>query len=292
MWLKSLMRNKYRYISWIIGFILFVGPFAIIMRIYYYLAGILREPDLHMACFRMPIDWIFSGRIYYIFSYPEMFLFIFAVLITSLILGPVFCGWLCPVGAFSEAISRIIPLPNKYRIQIKDPKITRAIRYGFLTGFIMISILILLGFSGRFTAICCWYCASLVLQQIINGIINPIELEYWFSGSIIVLIFWLIIGGIFTVGGRGWCLFFCPLGALSGIIHKIGSKLGFYRTIRIEGKCINCGKCISVCPMQAIDSNFSIERTLCINCKECISRCPNKLYKMIWRSKNASSKIN
>ncbi|MEM1573053.1 MAG: 4Fe-4S binding protein [Candidatus Methanomethylicaceae archaeon] len=284
MWIKTIFNkialNKWRYICWIIGFVMFVAPFALLTRLIYFLIGNIAEPDLHSICFRMPFDWIFSGRFFYIFQYPVMFGTIIIAIIIALFFGPLFCGWICPIGSISEALSRIIPLPNRFRIQIKDTNITKSLRYGFLTGWIIVSLLIGLGYAGV-SSICCRYCAVSVLQDdIIKFLLG--ELVYWNSGSLIVLIFWLIIGGIFTIGGRGWCILFCPLGAVSGIVHSIGARLGFYRTIRTNKKCNNCNKCIEVCPMWAIDDdNKSIARTLCINCYECIKRCPNGVFSMV-----------
>ncbi|MDW7970256.1 MAG: 4Fe-4S binding protein [Nitrososphaerota archaeon] len=280
---KKLSINKWRYIFWIIGLIMFVAPFALLTRLIYFTIGNIYPPDLHGICFRMPFEWIFSGRIFYLFQYPIMFGTVILALIIAFVLGPIFCGWLCPVGAVSEALSKIIPFP--YRLRIKDTSITRSLRYGFLAGWIVISLLIGLGYIG-ISSICCRYCASSVLQSLVDAISSSTVL-YWHSGSIIVLIFWLIIGGVFTVGGRAWCIMFCPLGAMSGLFHSLGAKLGFYRTIRRNNvKCNNCDICMKVCPMWAIDSNKSIDRTLCINCKECVKRCPNNAFTMVWREIN------
>ncbi len=132
-------------------------------------------------------------------------------------------------------------------------------------------------------SICCRYCASSVLQNLIDGLFGNISaLDYWYTGSIMVLIFWLLVGDIFTFGGRGWCVPFCPLGTVSGFIHAVGAKIGFYRTVKNEKDCKNFGSCSEVCPMWAIGSDNSIERTLCINCKECVNRCPSHAFGMRW----------
>ncbi|MEM3364853.1 MAG: 4Fe-4S binding protein [Candidatus Methanomethyliaceae archaeon] len=277
---QALFKNKYRYLSWIIGFFIFVGPFALLTRLVYFAIGNISTPDLHTICMRMPLDWVFSGRLYNLLGQPVMTGFTVTVLITALLAGPVFCGWLCPVGAVSEALSRAVPLPKKFRFHVKDPSIARSLRFGFLTGFILVSILVGLGYT-YVGSICCRYCPASVLQNLADGLFgNALAIEYWHTGSILVLIFWLLVGGIFTFGGRGWCILFCPLGAVSGLIHAIGAKLGFYRTVKNKGACKNCGSCSDVCPMWAIGSD--IERTLCINCKECVNRCPSRAFGMVW----------
>ena len=274
---KVISKNKLRYLSLFAGFFLFVAPFALLTRLVYFLLGNVAEPDLHTICLRMPIDWIFGGKFYMIFG-SVMAGFVILVLILSLFVGPLFCGWLCPVGAVSEGISRLIPIPNRFRIFVKDTKVTMGLRYGFLAGFVAISMLV--GYkiiaSTDISTICCRYCTSSVLQNIAIGVFGNITaVEYWHTGAILSLTAWLIIGGIFMVGGRGWCLFFCPLGALSGLIHKAGAKLGFYRMRFDSTKCKDCKTCKTVCPTWAINDNHSIETSLCINCKECSNLCPS-----------------
>lgn len=44
-----------------------------------------------------------------------------------------------------------------------------------------------------------------------------------------------------------------------------------------EDKCMHCGMCAKLCPMNAIShENFMTDMDLCINCMRCISICPKK----------------
>ena len=46
----------------------------------------------------------------------------------------------------------------------------------------------------------------------------------------------------------------------------------------IKGKCIGCGTCVAVCPVEAInydeDGNASINKEICIKCGGCRGVCP------------------
>jgi polyferredoxin len=42
----------------------------------------------------MPLDWVFSGRIYNLLGSPVMTGFTIIVLLIALFAGPLFCGWL------------------------------------------------------------------------------------------------------------------------------------------------------------------------------------------------------
>jgi len=283
------MLNKWRYLSFIAGFFLFVAPFAFLVRATLYALGKIQEPTLHVFCFRMPIDWIFGGRYSSLLGSSVATMFIVVILASAFLFGPIFCGWLCPVGSISESASRAIPLPNKFRLRIKDTGITSGLRYGFFVGFIAIAVLVgyKLAASEDLSSICCRYCTSSVLQNLSSGLFgNFLAIEYWHTGSIIVLISWLLIGGVFMQGGRGWCLFFCPLGALSNVLHKAGARLGFYRIEHSKSKCASCNLCSKVCPTWAIRGDKTIERTLCISCKECVNLCPNGCYSIRRGSSN------
>lgn len=287
---ETLIRNRWRYISFVVGFFLFVAPFALFTRAVYLIVGNTAQPTLHSVCFRMPIDWIFGGRFYAIFgSSWFMAAFVFGVIISSIFLGAAFCGWLCPVGAVSEAISRAAPIPKKFRLRIRDTKLTVSMRYGFLVGFIIVAALV--GYklaANQLGSVCCRYCSSAVLQNFASALFGDLSaIEYWQSGAIISLLFWLVVGGLFMSGGRGWCLFFCPLGAVSGLAHKVGARLGFYRIERKTESCNGCNKCKDICPMWAIKEDHNVERTLCVNCKECVHACD--AYKLIRGRKVADS---
>ena len=204
---KVLKDNKYRYVAMVAGFFLFVAPFAFFTNFVYDLIGNAAEPTLHTLCLRMPVDWLFGNRIFSLIGSVAAY-FIVGVLILALVASPLFCGWLCPVGAVSEGVSRAVPLPAKYRFNIKDPKVTRGLRFGFFAGFILVAAVA--GYKiveGAVSSICCRYCSSAVLQNIAYGATGNFgALEYWQSGSILSAGFWLLIGGVLFTGGRGWCL--------------------------------------------------------------------------------------
>ncbi len=274
-----LAMNRWRYLAFVAGFFLFVAPFALASRAIYYLTGNLAEATLHTICLRMPIDWFFGGRLYSLLGSPVMTGFVAAAILITLIFGPLFCGWLCPVGAVSESISRAIPVPGRFRLRM-SPALATSIRYGFFAGFVLLAVLVGFKLAGpQIGGVCCRYCASSVLQNLSYALVGDLSgIAYWHTGSILVLVGWLLIGGLLTAGGRGWCLFFCPLGALSGIMHSLGARLGLYRIRHAREKCSGCGSCKNLCPMWAIGEGGSVNKALCISCKECVNACPNRAY--------------
>jgi uncharacterized Fe-S center protein len=59
------------------------------------------------------------------------------------------------------------------------------------------------------------------------------------------------------------------------------------RPLNVEGRCIGCGKCMVVCPRQAIsleDGRGVIDRDQCIGCFECMTVCPEHAIDIDWET--------
>lgn len=275
--LQAVRRHKWRYLAFIGGFALFVYPSALLIRAAFFLQGSPAMADLHKACFRMPFDWIASGNLATFNGRLFLIIFLGGVVGTAFLFGPLFCGWLCPVGSSTELLSK--PVPRKFQINLTRKINPSALRYGFLGSFALVSVLAAFAPSLGLASICCRYCASSQLQGLVNGIVSPGSLNYWHSGGIMVIGAWLLVGGVFWKGGRGWCLYGCPLGAVSNALHAIGSRLPFtYKLKHDLATCTRCGKCEAVCPSWAInteDKSLKINRSMCTACLECTKACQN-----------------
>ena len=74
---------------------------------------------------------------------------------------------------------------------------------------------------------------------------------------------------------RAFCKYLCP-------ITVFLKPMSYFSLIRItcdKEKCVNCGKCRAVCPMQVdmTDNRRSrLNGTECILCQECVKSCPKK----------------
>ena len=71
------------------------------------------------------------------------------------------------------------------------------------------------------------------------------------------------------IAPRAWCSF-CPMGTLQRAMG--GSR---YQLKVDADKCIDCGKCQKVCPMQ-LPVNEIREKPDCIKCGRCIEACPKE----------------
>ncbi len=277
---QALKRHKWRYIAFLGGFAFFVYPSALLIRATFFLQGSTAMPDLHKTCFRMPFDWIFSGNFANFDGRLLTVGFIGATLGVSLLFGPLFCGWLCPVGSSTELASKT--MPRKAKINLLHKINPAALRYGFLGSFALVSALAVFAPATGLASICCRYCASSQLQTVANAIFFPGSWNYVHSGAIMVFGGWLLIGGVFWQGGRGWCLYGCPLGAVSNALHTIGSRLPFtYKVKHDSTNCTGCNECEKACPSWSItqnEKNVNINRSTCTACLECVKACNQGCY--------------
>ena len=101
------------------------------------------------------------------------------------------------------------------------------------------------------------------------------------------IMFWLFLAGntLYYIAGialafafkdnRAFCKYLCP-------ITVFLKPMSFFSLLRVhcdEDKCIHCGKCLRVCPMNVEVNKESRKRkngTECILCYECTKVCPTK----------------
>lgn len=255
-----------RGVWYLFGIILFYAPFALYEKV---LGKLIHNEgsssDIHSICLRIPLLNLFTGKGIEFMSVVFISVVLFFVL--TFLFGAFYCGRLCAAGAFPEYLSRLVP----ERFKINWYKIINPIpiRYGFLAGYLITPFL-----AG---SIACAFCNLSFLQRLMNG-------GFWgnfgllSSTTIITGFLWLFVFGIFTKGGRGYCNFMCPVGAVQGIVQSISSRFGFTFKLRLsKEKCVSCAACVKTCPMGSLkkkDGKISYEILNCITCRQCEATCP------------------
>ncbi|MCU0630446.1 MAG: 4Fe-4S binding protein [Methanoregulaceae archaeon] len=164
---------------------------------------------------------------------------ILVVLAISLLVGRVFCGHICPVGAVQELAS-FIPLK---KIDIRDTRIPEIIR---LTVFIAVVaggvyLIDLMKYTGAYDFF------SLALTA-----------GFFIFAALLLLSVFLY---------RPVCRFLCPYGVLFSLL----SYFSRYRLNRTSA-CINCRKCERVCPVHVAGAGVS--KRECYLCGRCTETCP------------------
>jgi polyferredoxin len=209
----------------------------------------------------MPITQLFSViglKIPIILVFP-MIIFLVLLLLTTLVFGRAFCGFVCPIGAMQELLSKKnfkssvkTQKSVKSRIDI-SPRVSNIIRWIF---FIIFAINIIF-----------WGYAIVLLISPFTAI-NLLRYPFTFIAIIpLIALFAIVILSIFIY--RPWCRFLCPFGAISGIT----SRYSFFKFRRTDA-CTECGLCEEICPTNEASKNS--KKGECYYCNRCVEVCPQK----------------
>ena len=185
--------------------------------------------------------------------HQTLFLSIVPLVVMGLVLGRVFCSFVCPLNLVFE----LIPYPKIFHHKNR-----------FLPLYA----------AGVFLLI-----ALIISYPVFNAISPVFELQrailFGFGVEAVIIALVLIAG--FIWGRKAWCQTLCPIGAVYGV-------LGLKRLVNVRvdhSKCKHCGKCTKNCTMATSPDAHSLAHDfVCTNCGDCISSCPNGAvsYKVGW----------
>jgi len=259
----------------------FLGWVALHQKEYYVVGQTLGT--LSYPCTR-EIPQVFLGRAVYLpivsvwqtnfpGSLKAFLLLMIPYLGTTLIFGRGICGWMCPFGGVPEGM--VTGKKERWKLGfLQKEEVTASgfrfgglkvwvkdIKYGLLAGVILLSIF--------FFPIVCAYC--------------PV---FWLSSK---PLFWTLIGLIAAFGvvlpfmtKRRWWCHICPLGATFGLLDKIN----IFRVKIDKKKCVRCMDCVQECRMYALTPNAVVGSGKpdadCIRCGRCIEVCPEEAVDVRW----------
>ena len=223
----------------------------------------------------------------------------------TLLLGRVWCGWVCPTGTllewvrFSSAPKRTIRLSPRWKVvrNIALLVILASALMGNLSFMILDPLTIFTRTMTTAILPAVDYSVTSVeqvlypisflqpvlgsIEGLVRGTILPQKQPVFDQNVLIVALFaGLVALNLFA--HRFWCRFLCPLGALLGL----ASKVALFRPL-IGSGCIQCGECENACPVDAIDANqgYGIVPADCIVCMDCLAVCPEQGagFKLNWQ---------
>ncbi len=175
-------------------------------------------------------------------------------LLTTMVLGRVWCGWFCPQTTLTDLAEWFASKLGVHGQRAQKNIAGKAILHAFylLLAFLVSSNLL-------------WYFIeptrffSLLLT-------NQLHYATWICLVVVTVVIYLDLALI----RRLLCSDFCPYGRLQSTLAD-ESTLALQLPPAELKRCIECGSCVRVCPMEIdIRQGFQIE---CINCGRCLDAC-------------------
>lgn len=200
----------------------------------------------------------------------DLFLGATILLAATAVLGPVFCGWICPLGLLLDLNQNVRDHVSRFLgwslVRPFSENHSCNIRIGVLAS--------LVGFA---------LVAGLPLFQVLS----PISL---FVRAIIFQTYpgLLLVAAIVLIEYRWprlWCRTLCPLGALHGLVGRTGRFRVWINPVTAGRN--PCRNCTLHCPMgirvmedHVLKTEPSVTDPHCIRCGECVERCPGDVLKL------------
>lgn len=191
------------------------------------------------------------------------------LMLSGTVFGRLLCGFLCPFGLVQDLLAKI-PL-KKLTVPRKADRLLRYLKYAVL---LIMVLLLPAAVQNELGSGDPWFCKYLCPAGTLEGGIPLVLLNPTLRALAGILFTWktAVLLSILILSvkiPRVFCRYLCPLGAFYALFNRFAC----YQMQVAEHKCIDCGKCSAVCPMQ-LDVPQEICSGECIRCGRCKAACP------------------
>lgn len=214
---------------------------------------------------------------FYIFAFG-MITFLFFVVLFTIIYGRLFCGWVCPQTIFMEFVFRKIEWWIDGTPQQQEKLHAQEWNFEKLRKRILkIVVFFILSYAIAHT----FLSYIIGVDKLIKIIHEPIgEHLALFTG---LIVFTLLFFSVYYFIREIVCTTICPYGRLQGVMTDHNTMQVSYDYRRGEprqrysrheprqGDCVDCLKCVAVCPTGIDIRNGS--QLECVGCTACIDAC-------------------
>jgi ferredoxin-type protein NapH len=248
--------------------------------------------------------WQIQAYIYPFWDYPRGYSVLYStsglekiavvmgfVVAASVVLGRLFCGWLCPFGLYQDILTRLRKALKIRHLNLSDKtnQMLGQSRYIIIAFTLIFSVILssyaIFGFQilpastipggpagndvgivGLINEPFCLACPMRPLCILVEGGLGAMKLSYvtqitygpfWIAGQYLTSVNLAILIAI-TILALAYRRFFCricPLGAITGFFSSFTpfKQLSLTKLQKNESKCTKCGVCKRVCPTGATD---------------------------------------
>ncbi|OGV56548.1 MAG: hypothetical protein A2X49_06645 [Lentisphaerae bacterium GWF2_52_8] len=283
-------RQSWRHLNQLFGIVIFIfvvftclGVFGMVRNFYRGLNEIGRENIIAL----------------YYCSVPA------TVLVTSMLFGPAFCGWICPTGALQEFMAMstrrwtnawrkaghpfswwmslgMLAVALVFLVWMWRLSVTRMFFIEDASIYwseVLIMLLFVLTFrmkdwDARLRRLRVLSFIIIVIGAVLSiRITSPVHFGFSkvydpasFLSTVMVALGALLIPNV-------WCRYLCPWRCAISWAAK-----NSVRSIESErSKCTHCGRCAEVCNVAAVEDG-TINRDECHFCMKCVDSCPSKVF--------------
>lgn len=223
----------------------------------------------------MPLAAIFTSR------GLEALLVFTGFLLLTLLLGKIWCGWICPFGTLQDwiaAVRRKLGIRESQWSWVQTDRL-KPVKYAFLILLLVIPLFIAhMGLHDDFTLPFCQICPAKPVLPLFAGNAGYFSVDTTNTITAFMTGLSMVLTALFLVGmffkDRFFCIF-CPLLALISIFDRIC----FVRFSKNVKTCIGCANCQRICPVdiRSVHRETSKQNVMspeCLACMKCAESCP------------------
>jgi len=209
-------------------------------------------------------------------------------LLGTLLLGRVFCSWICPAGFLFELSGKLRRVLRMLELRPGKVRLWHGNKYVLLALGLAVSFVVGLPLLGYL------YPPALVGREVHNGITvlfdRAEEGALGFSAAGLTIASWFLLGIALVelgFGPRLWCRSLCPGGA-------VYTLLGRRRVVNVERtpeNCTQCGSCVLACEMGLSPMTDRIGGE-CDNCGKCVADCPDDALHYVLRATASREEVH
>lgn len=200
------------------------------------------------------------------------------ILVVCVFIPRGFCGYLCPLGTLIDLFDWAIGKRVK-RFRVANDGWWVHIKYYLLLAVLVAAFCGVL-VSGYVAAIPVITRGMLFLgEPLQSGLAREWHLVPPMNfGHVVSILLFLGVLALGLLKPRFWCKYVCPSGAVFSVanLFRVSER-------KVEDTCINCNKCVQICPFDAIKPDFTTRVTDCTLCQTCGGVCPTQSIKFVDR---------